>query len=61
MDADPTKLKWERKKKAGYAPSVRSGCSMTLWASKGMGVMFGGVYDEEDTEEDIRSVFYNDL
>lgn len=61
MDAvDPTKLKWERKKKAGYAPTTRSGCSMTLWASKNMGVLFGGVHDEED-EDDIKSVFYNDL
>ncbi len=61
MDADPAKLKWERKKKAGYAPSARSGCSMTLWASKGMGVLFGGVFDDDESEEDMKSTFYNDL
>ncbi len=60
MDQDLSKLKWERKKKAGYAPTLRSGCSMTLWGSKGMGVLFGGVADEED-EDDMKSVFYNDL
>jgi hypothetical protein len=61
MDPDLSKLKWERRKKAGYAPSLRSGCSMTYWASKGMGVLFGGVFDEEKDEESMESIFYNDL
>jgi len=34
---------------------------MTYWASKGMGVMFGGVLDEEKDEESMESVFFNDL
>ncbi|KAK1926781.1 hypothetical protein DB88DRAFT_181067 [Papiliotrema laurentii] len=61
MDTDLGKLKWERRKKVGYAPSLRSGCSMTHWASKGMGVLFGGVIDEEKDEEDLESTFFNDL
>lgn len=61
MDTDLTKLKWGRRKRSGYMPSLRSGCSMTYWASKGMGVMFGGVLDEEKDEESMESTFYNDL
>ncbi|EJT46220.1 hypothetical protein A1Q1_05177 [Trichosporon asahii var. asahii CBS 2479] len=61
MDPDLSKLKWERRKKVGYAPSLRSGCSMTHWASKGMGVLFGGVIDEEKDEESMESIFFNDL
>ena len=34
---------------------------MTLWAAKGMGVMFGGVTDEDKHEETLESVFHNDL
>lgn len=61
MDEDLSKLKWERRKKAGYAPTLRSGSTMAHWASKGMGVLFGGVLDEEKDEESMESVFYNDL
>jgi len=61
MDLDLGKLKWERRKRVGYAPSLRSGCSMTHWASKGMGVLFGGVLDEEKDEDDLESIFYNDM
>ncbi|BEJ13263.1 hypothetical protein CspHIS471_0304370 [Cutaneotrichosporon sp. HIS471] len=61
MDADLSQLKWERRKKVGYAPTLRSGASMAYWASKGMGVLFGGVLDEEKDEESMESVFYNDL
>ena len=34
---------------------------MALWAAKGMGVMFGGVTDEDKHEETLESVFHNDL
>lgn len=61
MDTDLSQLKWERRKKVGYAPSLRSGCSMTHWGSKGMGVLFGGVLDEENDDDGMESVFYNDL
>ncbi|KAI5450644.1 Kelch repeat-containing protein 3 [Naganishia albida] len=60
MDLDLAKLKWEKRKKGGLAPSLRSGTSMTHWAAKGLGVLFGGVLDQEN-DEDLSSVFYNDL
>ncbi|KDQ52303.1 hypothetical protein JAAARDRAFT_198471 [Jaapia argillacea MUCL 33604] len=54
-------FKWEKRKKVGYAPSLRSGCTMGYWVSKGMGVMFGGVTDEDTSEEVLESVFWNDM
>ena len=61
--ADPLVLKWERRKKpsTAYAPSLRSGCTMALWAARNMGVLFGGVTDEDTSEETLESVFHNDL
>ncbi|PPQ75922.1 hypothetical protein CVT24_002504 [Panaeolus cyanescens] len=56
-------VKWERRKRASdaYAPSLRSGCTMALWANKAMGILFGGVTDEDTSEETLESVFHNDL
>jgi hypothetical protein len=34
---------------------------MTLWQAKNMGVMFGGVADEDTNEETLESVFHNDM
>jgi len=34
---------------------------MTLWTAKAMGIMFGGVTDEDRHEETLESVFHNDL
>lgn len=34
---------------------------MALWAAKNMGVLFGGVTDEDTNEETLESVFHNDL
>ncbi|KAF8815466.1 hypothetical protein BYT27DRAFT_7249129 [Phlegmacium glaucopus] len=34
---------------------------MTLWAGKGMGILFGGVTDEDTNEETLERVFWNDL
>jgi hypothetical protein len=34
---------------------------MALWAAKSMGIMFGGVTDEDKHEETLESVFHNDL
>ncbi|RPD60274.1 galactose oxidase [Lentinus tigrinus ALCF2SS1-7] len=61
--ADPLTLKWERRKKpsTAYAPSLRSGCTMALWSVKNMGILFGGVTDEDTSEETLESVFHNDL
>ena len=61
MDTDPKMIKWERRKKTGYAPSLRSGCTMALWQSRSIGILFGGVFDEDRGEEGMESVFYNDL
>lgn len=61
MDTDLSKLKWERRKKVGYAPSPRSGIQMAHWPAKAMGVSFGGVFDSYDDDEDLISTFYNEL
>lgn len=60
---DPLVAKWERRKRpsTAYAPALRSGSTMALWAAKGMGVLFGGVTDEDSDEETLKSVFWNDL
>ena len=34
---------------------------MALWPAKAMGIMFGGVTDEDKHEETLESVFHNDL
>ena len=77
-EIDYKKLKWEKRKKVGYAPTPRSGCTMALWGAKkcvlffviledcahkssSMGVLFGGVSDEDKDEETLDSTFYNEL
>ncbi|KAJ3992633.1 galactose oxidase [Lentinula boryana] len=56
-------IKWERRKRpsTAYIPALRSGCTMTAWQVKEMGVMFGGVTDEDTNEETLESLFWNDL
>ncbi|PWZ00676.1 galactose oxidase [Testicularia cyperi] len=61
MDEDLTKLEWVKRRKVGYAPTARSGCTMALWQSKSMGVLFGGVTDTEADEETMESVFHKEL
>ena len=60
---DDLKVKWERKKHAStaYIPARRSGATMALWINRAMGVQFGGVTDEDTSEETLESVFWNDL
>ncbi|KAL1742568.1 hypothetical protein HDZ31DRAFT_84034 [Schizophyllum fasciatum] len=60
---DTLDIKWQRLKRpsTAYAPVLRSGCTMALWAAKNQGIMFGGVSDEDVNEETMRSMFYNDL
>lgn len=55
------KIEWEKRRKIGYAPGQRSGCTMVLWVSKGMGVLFGGVSDREDDDESMESVLFNEV
>lgn len=59
MKSDLSGIRWERRRKQGFQPSARAGCSMVH--HKGRGVLFGGVYDYEETEESLDSQFYNDL
>lgn len=60
MDPDLSKARWERRKKPGNPPNPpRVGVTMA-W-HKGRGILFGGVRDEEDTEESLDSEFFNDL
>jgi N-acetylneuraminic acid mutarotase len=51
-------LKWTKVKRNGYGPSGRTGFSLVV--HKRSFVVFGGVEDDE-TEEDLSSVFFNDL
>lgn len=55
------KIEWEKRRKIGYAPGQRSGCTMALWGNKGMGVLFGGVSDREDDEESMESVLFDEV
>ena len=59
MKSDIKSLRWERKRKQGWQPTPRVGCSMQL--HKGRGYLFGGVYDLDETEETLSSEFYNTL
>ncbi|KAF5093821.1 hypothetical protein D0Z00_003850 [Geotrichum galactomycetum] len=59
MKPDLKGVRWERRKKAPFAPSPRVGCSMVY--HRGRGVLFGGVFDTEETEESLESIFYNNL
>ncbi|KAK3809541.1 MAG: galactose oxidase, partial [Benniella sp.] len=59
MNADVKQIRWEKKKKSGSAPSARSGCAMAPY--KNRAVLFGGVFDDDVSEETLESTFYNDL
>lgn len=59
MKADPKAIRFERRRKQGFNPSARVGCSMVH--HKNRGILFGGVYDYEESEEQIESQFYNNL
>jgi len=56
-------FKWEKRKRPSdaYAPCLRSGCTMALWGTKAVGILFGGVTDEDTSEEGLESMFWNDL
>ncbi|CAH6720174.1 kelch repeat-containing protein 3 [[Candida] jaroonii] len=59
MKSDPKGIRFERRRKQGFNPSPRVGCSLTF--HKNRGIMFGGVYDYDESEEQIESEFYNNL
>lgn len=56
---DVDSFRWERRKRTGFQPTPRVGCSMAY--HKGRGILFGGVFDYEETEETMESEYYNDL
>ncbi|GAA6027287.1 hypothetical protein JCM8097_002560 [Rhodosporidiobolus ruineniae] len=59
---DFKKFKWEKRKNPGYPPNpTRSGCTMAYWANKGMGILFGGVCDDDRDEETLDSTFFNEM
>ncbi|KAI5954244.1 KEL3 [Candida jiufengensis] len=59
MKSDLKSIKFERRKKQGQLPSPRVGCSLVY--HKNRGILFGGVYDYEESEEQLDSEFYNQL
>ena len=59
MKSDPKAITFERRKKQGFSPSPRVGCSLVQ--HKNRGIMFGGVFDYEESEDKLESEFYNDL
>ncbi|XP_053401413.1 kelch domain-containing protein 4-like isoform X2 [Mercenaria mercenaria] len=58
--SQPTKWKWVNVKQSGSRPSPRSGLSLAS-VSNNKAVCFGGVFDEEDDDDQLRGKFYNTL
>ncbi|CAI5757132.1 unnamed protein product [Candida verbasci] len=59
MKSDSKGIRFERRKKQGQLPSPRVGCSLVY--HKNRGILFGGVYDFDESEENLESEFYNNL
>ncbi|KAG2184340.1 hypothetical protein INT44_009355 [Umbelopsis vinacea] len=59
MNTDLKGIKWEKRKKSGFAPTARSGATMAVY--KNRGILFGGVFDEDVSEEKLESTFFNEL
>jgi len=63
----PLKWKWVQVRQSGDRPSPRSGFSLLPFspAPSGFGfgraLLYGGVCDDEEDEETLESVFYNDM
>lgn len=59
-DQTGLKWKWTLVKQSGITISPR--CSATaILAQPNLALMFGGVFDEEENEEDLKGTFFNDL
>ncbi|XP_071172959.1 kelch domain-containing protein 4-like [Mytilus edulis] len=59
-DSAPMKWRWVHGKQSGNKPSPRCGMPMvTIPGNKA--VCFGGVFDEEEDEEQLEGRFYNDM
>ncbi|GFO25318.1 kelch domain-containing protein 4-like, partial [Plakobranchus ocellatus] len=59
-DATP-KWKWQPIKQTGLRPSPRSGMSGTVVAPGNRAFLFGGVFDQEDDDEDLEGNFFSEL
>ncbi|XP_076286943.1 kelch domain-containing protein 4 [Lasioglossum baleicum] len=59
-DQTGLKWKWVSVKQTGAKPSPRCSASAIL-VQPNLAYMFGGVFDEEDNEEELHGTFYNDL
>ncbi|RUS84183.1 hypothetical protein EGW08_008070 [Elysia chlorotica] len=54
------KWKWQPVKQSGIRPSPRSGMSGTVVAP-GKALLFGGVFDQEEDDEDLEGNFFNEF
>ncbi|XP_048515563.1 kelch domain-containing protein 4 isoform X2 [Athalia rosae] len=59
-DQTGLKWKWSSVKQSGITISPRCSASAIL-AQSNLAYMFGGVFDEEEDEEDLKGTFFNDL
>lgn len=59
-DQTGLKWKWVSVKQSGFKLSPRCSASAVL-VQPNLAYLFGGVFDEEDDEEELRGTFYNDL
>ncbi|XP_050542790.1 kelch domain-containing protein 4-like isoform X2 [Daktulosphaira vitifoliae] len=58
---DYSNCRWSKVKQTGNLPTVRCSLSSTIITGHNKSFLFGGVYDEEEEEDDLKSIFYNDL
>jgi len=58
---DFSNCRWTKVKQTGCLPTARCSLSGTLIPGHNKAYLFGGVYDEEQGEDDLTSTFYNDL
>lgn len=59
-DQTGLKWKWTLVKQNGITVSPRCSASAVI-VQPSLAYMFGGVYDEEDNEEELHGTFFNDL
>ncbi|GFR85583.1 kelch domain-containing protein 4-like [Elysia marginata] len=55
------KWKWQPVKQSGVRPTPRSGMSGTVVAPGNRALLFGGVFDQEDDDEDLEGNFFSEL
>ncbi|XP_015372908.1 PREDICTED: kelch domain-containing protein 4 [Diuraphis noxia] len=60
-DTDFSNYRWSKVKQAGSLPTARCSLSGSPISGHNKAYIFGGVYDEEEGEDDLTSTFYNDL